>query len=61
VETLDHCVELGAEAGRQHDHLEQVRTVTQRGQRLRQVVLENRDALEHVKGCSLVLQAYDHD
>ena len=61
VETLHHRVVLGAKAGRQHDHLEKVRTVAKCGERFRKVVLENRDALEHVKRRSLVLQANHYD
>jgi hypothetical protein len=61
VETLDHRVELGAEAGGEDHDLEQIGTVTQDRECLREIVLEDRDALEHVKRCSLMLETDDND
>ena len=61
VEALDHRVELGAEAGGQDDHLEQVGTVAQCRERLREILFEDRDALEHVERCSLVLETDHYD
>ncbi len=48
VESLDYRVELCPEASRKDDDLEEVGPITQNCKRLRKIVLENRDALEHV-------------
>ena len=59
VEPLDHGVQLGAQAGRQHHDLGQVGPVAQSRDHLAEVVLGDRHPLEHVQGDLVLLESND--
>ncbi len=61
VEPVHHRVDLGAQAGREHDRLLHVALVAQRAERLVQVRLRDRRGLEQRQGRLRVLQPYDDD
>ena len=61
VEALGQRVHLGAHAGRQHDPLGEVRAVAELGERLRELLVSDRQPIEDVERCIAFVQADDDD
>jgi hypothetical protein len=61
VEALEHRVDLGPHARREHDGLREVGAVAERGEGLRDVVVTDGEPLQQLQRSVSLVQPYDDD